>query len=731
MKINNRLIVLATILLLLPVVIGAPNPGHDAPSIGAGTFASGDFVFQNNLTITGNASAAYVCISGDCRNSWPTGNVTESNGAANYVAKFTSGTNIGTGLIYDNGSHIGIGTTSPESLLQLEYNEASGLPRVALKLNNTNTGTGSFSGIGLSAGGKSNHTYLMHHSSTYTLAAGYKNYGLLTSTGSGLIIRAQNAAGDISFLTGGEVLGTNTRMFIDSNGRIGIGTTSPQTQLQIAGTGDSISLNVSDDLFVNDTTGYVGIGTYDPQQPLEIYEQDNSKAAGIRLNSDSVDWALNAVGSGVAGRANNFEIWQVGTGAALSIDSNRDVGIGTTNPLATLEIAGSGSGLSLNASDDLFVDDSTGYVGIGQQSPSGRLHVSTAAETNSFVINDTTGFVGINTTAPSAPLSFGQSMAGQTLLLFEFDGTYHYRHGFGTDITDSWETNMFGATNGTAGHLSFGFIDIADGTTFLEKIRVDTSGTVGVGTKSAAATLHVNGSQSTLIRVDADDTEVFNVSDNGSIETQAELIAPEICLNGDCRTAWPSAGGGGLWTNSSGNATYTSGRVGIGTDTPASTLHVNGSDTNLFMITNTTENVFIVTKNGTVYADGGYGTPAADLAEAFTIIGEASPGDVVVIDKYHDETMRRSDLPYDTMVAGVVSTKPGVRLGEEGMYIALAGRVPVKVIGEVQRGDLLVTSSEPGRAMACERRDRCAGAILAKALTNASDGQVIALITLQ
>jgi len=164
----------------------------------------------------------------------------------------------------------------------------------------------------------------------------------------------------------------------------------------------------------------------------------------------------------------------------------------------------------------------------------------------------------------------------------------------------------------------------------------------------------------------------------------------------------------------------------------ATKLIANSSTGDLIIASNASENVFKVAGDGEVFSDVGFSTPAADVAEMFYINGELEAGDVVIIDIMSDETLKKSNRSYDTLVAGVVSTKPGVRLGEgNGSYIALAGRVPVRVTGYVQRGDLLVTSNIPGTAMRCPNTSHCTGAILGKALTNDSGGKVIALISLQ
>jgi hypothetical protein len=60
----------------------------------------------------------------------------------------------------------------------------------------------------------------------------------------------------------------------------------------------------------------------------------------------------------------------------------------------------------------------------------------------------------------------------------------------------------------------------------------------------------------------------------------------------------------------------------------------------------------------------------------------------------------------DPNVFGVISTAPGFELNsnagtdETHPFVALSGRVPCKVIGQVNKGDRLVTSNVPGHAQA-------------------------------
>jgi len=102
----------------------------------------------------------------------------------------------------------------------------------------------------------------------------------------------------------------------------------------------------------------------------------------------------------------------------------------------------------------------------------------------------------------------------------------------------------------------------------------------------------------------------------------------------------------------------------------------------------------------------GYETGASDVAEFIPATGDGLPGTVMVIGA--DGILRPSAAAYDTSVAGIVSTAPGVSLGaKEGgntgdQIIAIAGRVPCKVDasnGPIHPRDLLTTSDNPGYAM--------------------------------
>jgi hypothetical protein len=125
----------------------------------------------------------------------------------------------------------------------------------------------------------------------------------------------------------------------------------------------------------------------------------------------------------------------------------------------------------------------------------------------------------------------------------------------------------------------------------------------------------------------------------------------------------------------------------------------------------------------------------SDLAEYIGQSDKVEAGDVVVIDPQKNYSVKKCDKPYDTAVAGVVSTNPTIMVGglvKDGAALALSGIVPVKVSAEVaaiQPGDLLTTSSIPGYAM--KAMDIRTGTIIGKALEPLPSGRGVIQVLIQ
>jgi len=99
----------------------------------------------------------------------------------------------------------------------------------------------------------------------------------------------------------------------------------------------------------------------------------------------------------------------------------------------------------------------------------------------------------------------------------------------------------------------------------------------------------------------------------------------------------------------------------------------------------------------------------ADLAERFEADEVLEEGDVVMIGG--EKEITKTDRESTPEVFGVISTQPAYAMNSEGgtnethPYVALVGKVPVKVTGKVLKGQRLVASSQPGIAIAAETKN--------------------------
>lgn len=177
--------------------------------------------------------------------------------------------------------------------------------------------------------------------------------------------------------------------------------------------------------------------------------------------------------------------------------------------------------------------------------------------------------------------------------------------------------------------------------------------------------------------------------------------------------------------------------ITVGTGNVALFNH-SGPSGNIAIFQNNGANVARIDKTGQGFFNGGTVTGGADLAETFEVEGTVSqyePGDVLVISEKTDRTVEKSSMANSRKVAGVYATKPGVLLTDKGIEDPLGNTVPMGVVGviptkvclengPIRRGDLLVSSSQQGKAMKAVPAVISGieiypqGAILGKALEN-------------
>jgi hypothetical protein len=227
-------------------------------------------------------------------------------------------------------------------------------------------------------------------------------------------------------------------------------------------------------------------------------------------------------------------------------------------------------------------------------------------------------------------------------------------------------------------------------------------------------------------------------NDNFTLSTFTNTPNPNFNINiGD------GAGGisrnpiywGGAALNLSGNARADTGTPDLRIDA-AGNLSAAGT-----IIVNSRSNATAIV-NGAANAVGNIGSSStyfnrlfaqattalyADLAEMYTTDAEYEPGTVLVFGGNQEVTI--STATHDHRVAGVVSTNPAHIMnsglqGEFTVAVALTGRVPVSVIGNISAGDRVVTSNRAGVAEALDMTRYQPGVIIGKALQSHTGDEV-------
>lgn len=127
----------------------------------------------------------------------------------------------------------------------------------------------------------------------------------------------------------------------------------------------------------------------------------------------------------------------------------------------------------------------------------------------------------------------------------------------------------------------------------------------------------------------------------------------------------------------------------------------------------------------------------ADVAERFAADAIYEPGTVVELGGWAEITRVKSDAS-DT-VFGVISTRPAFTMnggaGEDDTHppVAMTGRVPVKVIGTVKKGDRLISAGD-GMARAAQPGEATSFNVIGRALASKSTadvGTVEAIVTIK
>ena len=495
-----------------------------------------------------------------------------------------------TTIISFRESGVGIGTTNPVSALELAGDDTIDARLSFSQTTASKSGTlqqGS-QGLGISALGSNNNIFLATNGvQVLNVTSGYK-VGIGTTSPSG----ALDVTGTILGLQSNDddTLGSSAFYARSANPAISLlhtaGTKGVILSAKNGGDFAISTLNEDGTDFVQNvavtTQGSVGIGTTAPDSKLEIRSDFENSDPLVNLYNEA-----NATGKGLRVRAGNDDEDYVATfvnraavvGApALHIRGDGYVGIGTTNPSAKLEVVGGAAigGTVQIAADqaDLTIDSSEeNLIHLGNRSSVGvGLHqgylrmkssgVNTVNIDTSGVSYFNGGNVGIGATNPSQLLDIkgdaptlmlrntGATGTSSELMLGVADDRHSYIKSKRKDSGNSHSLE-FGTNSGASSPET--------------RMTIGSDGNVGIGTGDPSSLLHLVGTTNPEIRI---------------TDTDPGSAAAATFRAEDSSVTLGSYSNNPLYlvaNNTTRMTVLSDGNVGIGTAAPQSQLNVAGS----------------------------------------------------------------------------------------------------------------------------------------------------------
>lgn len=280
------------------------------------------------------------------------------SGTANYLAKFTASGTIGNSLIYDNGSGVGIGTSSAD-----------------------------FATYKLVVAGNANIT-------------GYINTNTLFATTTATNeIKPQYPNPTITLMSAS---GTRSLTMYENSGDIYIGINPLQNGYKLTVSGTSL---FTDTLLINKTTDAIFRlrgGTYSGQYDTTIRAMSGAQGI-LQLGNNDINYII--AGNNSAGGYLVFRINATGENItsgteAMRIATNGNVGIGTTTPSEKLHVNGNILGSYIIANNELY-GVNLRVNGIYPNSLTYLPFYSSASPYNELMRLDNSGALLIGLTSPS------------------------------------------------------------------------------------------------------------------------------------------------------------------------------------------------------------------------------------------------------------------------------------------------------------------------------------------
>ena len=576
--------------------------------------------------------------------------------------------------------------------------------------------TGVTAGSGLTGGGNTGTVTLNIGAGTgISVAAdsiGTDDSHIRTLISAGGDLAYNSTTGVVSYTTPTERTDAEVRGLISAGGDLSYNSTTGV--MSFSATGAPV-------VSVNGVTGSVVLDTGDIAEDGNLYHTTARARGSISAGGDlSYNSTTGVISYTTPTERTDAEVRGLisvtDTGGHGSLEYNSTSGVITYTGPSASDIRGdisSGTGISYNqvsgaisTNDSQIVHDSlSGFVA--------NEHV----DHSSVSIGAGAGLTGGGTIASSRTLNVigGDGITVTANEVTTDDAYIRTLFSATGDITYNSTTGAFSFTDsdtvGTVTSVSVGTgLDVSTATT-TPAISLDlTEITLGAGLDSTATGLSLDLSEFTdMTQAVVGTQDELILLDNGA---ERKKLISEITLsdfNNDQN--WTSnvgditnvgAGTGLTGGGASGSVTLNV-AGGSGITANANDVAVDLTDTSVFTSTNTASKAVVRDGSGNFSAGVISATATAaryaDLAEMYTADASYDPGTVVIVGGDAEVTVTDNAGSYK--VAGVVSTDPAYLMNAEsqGVAVALRGRVPCKVIGNVNKGDVLVTSDLPGHAM--------------------------------
>lgn len=248
-------------------------------------------------------------------------NPVTGTGTTNYLPKFTGATTIGNSQVFDNGTNVGIGTTSPSQKLHvvgnglytgnLDVGHSVSTGDAAINLGTGRTGNG-FAYIDLIG----DTTYTDYGLRILRNNGGANTTSSIVHRGTGDFSIQNNEAANLVFLTA-----ATERMRITSAGNVGIGTTAPSSKLDVQlSSYDGITLSRA----AQSGGSYIQGRSYDTSN---VFRTSARIVLGAVAATNAADGFI------------TFNTYSANTeNERMRITSAGNVGIGTTSPTNQLTV---------------------------------------------------------------------------------------------------------------------------------------------------------------------------------------------------------------------------------------------------------------------------------------------------------------------------------------------------------------------------------------------------------